>query len=254
MLVERYTDVASVAIDQSGLREAELARRVAEAASQNKSEFVAALSHDIRAPLQTIVGLTEMLRSVDMPAERRQQALDLVARAAGHITDLVDDVLDLARIEAGALPMRMSEVDIGDLLAEVGGLLSPLAQPKGVDVEVCASDATVRADSRRLRQVLMNLATNAVLHNDDDGWVRLSAVESDVAVVITVSDAGPGIPADRLDRLFVPFDRLGADDRDTPGSGLGLPLALRLTEAMGGSLTIHSQQGTGTTAEVRLPR
>lgn len=253
LLVERYTHVTSIAIDQAALMEAEVARRAAEVASQNKSEFVAALSHDIRTPLQAIAGLTEMLRSVDMPAERRQTALDLMTKAARHITELVDDVLDLARIEAGSLPLRLSDIDLDPLLEEVRDVVAALAADREIDVAVEASGLHVRADPRRLRQILINLATNAVLHNDSGGRAWLTAHGDAQGVVIKVRDSGPGIPPERLERLFVPFDRLGVDDRDVPGAGLGLALAKALTEAMGGSLAVDSAPGEGTAVSVTLP-
>ncbi len=253
-LVERYTHVTSIAIDQAALLEAEVARRAAEVASQNKSEFVAALSHDIRTPLQAIAGLTEMLRSVDMPAERRQTALDLMTKAAQHITELVDDVLDLARIEAGSLPIRHADVDVDALLNEVCDVIAPLAKTRDVAVMAVLGGLHLQADPRRLRQILINLMTNAVVHNVPGGTARLSAIDADGDTVLVVEDTGRGIPADRLDRLFVPFDRLDVDDREVPGAGLGLALVKALTEAMGGVLEVESTVGTGTRMSVRLPR
>ncbi len=254
VLVERFTHVASIAIDQSILLEAEVARRSAEAASRNKSEFVAALSHDIRTPMQAIIGMTEMLRSVDMPAERRQTALDMMMKAAQHVTDLVDDVLDLSRIEAGSLPIRQADVDVDAVLAEVRDVSMPLADLREVTVVAVPSGLHVQADPRRLRQVLLNLVTNAVVHNVPGGTARLSAMEATDDIVLVVEDTGRGIPADRLDRLFVPFDRLDVDDREVPGAGLGLALVKALTEAMGGVLEVESTVGTGTRMSVRLPR
>lgn len=253
-LVRQYTHIASVAIDQSRLLEAEVARRAAELANRNKSEFVAGLSHEIRTPLQTIIGMTEMLRSVDMPNDRRQLALDLMARAGQHVTELVNDVLDLARIEAGSLPIRLEDIAVRPLLEEMRDLLRPMSASRDITVEVGPCDVVVRADGRRLRQVLINLVTNAVIHNVPAGSARLSARADGDGVVIVIEDSGPGIDPDRLDRIFIPFDRLGADDAGTTGSGLGMALSLALVRGMGGRLTVTSTPSEGTTVEVSLPQ
>lgn len=252
-LVSSYTHIASVTIDQARLLEAEVARRAAELANRNKSEFVAGLSHEIRTPLQTIVGMTEMLRSVDMPGERRQHALDLMARAGHHVTELVNDVLDLARIEAGSLPLRLEDVQVIPLLEEACDLIAPMAASQEVTVHVMATHAVVRADVRRLRQVLVNLVSNAVVHNIPGGSAWLSASTEGDRVGISIRDSGPGIHPDRLDRLFVPFDRLDAEEGGSTGSGLGMALSLALTQGMGGQLTVSSAPKTGTTVRVVLP-
>jgi signal transduction histidine kinase len=176
-----------------------------------------------------------------------------MARAASHITELVDDVLDLSRIEAGSLPLRLSDVDVEPLLREVRDIVEPVARERSVSVDVVPGSAVVRADPRRLRQVLINLLTNAAIHNTAGGHARLETSQDGADVAISLTDDGPGIPRERLDRLFVPFERLGADDRDVPGAGLGLPLALALTEAMSGTLVVDTAVGRGTTVTVRLP-
>lgn len=235
-------------------REAEVARRVAESASRNKSDFVAAMSHDIRTPLQAIAGFTEMLRSMDLPAERRQTALEHIGHATSHITDLVNDVLDIARIEAGSLPVRLSDVDLDRLLREVLDIVGPLAEERSVSLRYTRTIANVQADDRRLRQVLINLLTNGIVYNWPQGLVTVVVEPAESDVAIRVVNTGPGIPTDMVDRLFVPFDRLGADERGVPGVGLGLTLALGLTEAMGGTLRLTSRPDEGATVELQLPR
>lgn len=235
-------------------REAEVARKVAESASRNKSDFVAAMSHDIRTPLQSIAGFTEMLRTMDLSPERRQTALEHIASATAHITDLVNDVLDIARIEAGSLPMRITDVPLDQAIREVLDIVAPLAESRSVSMGATRTAARVQADERRLRQVLLNLVTNAITYNHPQGTVAIDIDPGADEVAIRISNTGQGIPADRLDRLFVPFDRLGAEETGEPGVGLGLSLALGLTEAMGGSLTVDSDPGEGTTVTVVLRR
>lgn len=239
--------------DRRARREAEVARAAAEAASQAKSEFVAALNHELRTPLQAITGFTELLRTLDLPPDRRQAALEHIGAATGHVLSMVDDLLDIAKIEADALPIRLEPVELGGLLDEVLALLAPLAAAHDVTLRPGPSGpGTVRADCRRLRQVLINLVTNAVRYNRAGGWVEVAAEDGAATVTVTVRDSGPGIPAEMMTRLFTPFDRLGAEHSAEPGAGLGLVVARALTQAMGGTLELRNAE-TGTVAAVSLP-
>lgn len=247
-------------------REAEVARAAAEAASQAKSEFVAALNHELRTPLQAITGFTELLRTLDLPPDRRQAALEHIDAATGHVLSMADDLLDIAKIEAGALPVHIEPVELDGLVDEVLALLAPLAaeyqvalRRAGLAGPRLAGRCPVRADRRRLRQVLINLVTNGVRYNHAGGWVEVGAAASEAGdagaptVTVAVRDSGPGIPAEMRSRLFTPFDRLGAERSAEPGAGLGLVVARALTQAMGGTLEIGSAAEAGTSAEVTLP-
>jgi len=252
-------------------REAEVARAAAEAASRAKSEFVAALNHELRTPLQAITGFTELLRTLDLPPDRRQTALEHIDAAAGHVLSMADDLLDIAKIEADALPIRVEPVELCGLLEEVLALLAPLAaahdvilRPPVLASTVLAGRGAVRADRRRLRQVLINLVTNGVRYNRAGGWVEIGAAYSMAGdsgagdsgastVTVAVRDSGRGIPAEMMSRLFTPFDRLGAECSAEPGAGLGLVVARALTQAMDGTLEIRTAAETGTTAEITLP-
>jgi PAS domain S-box-containing protein len=236
--------------------EAEVARAAAEAASRAKSEFVAALNHELRTPLQAITGFTELLRTLDLPPDRRQAALEHIGAATEHVLAMVDDLLDIAKIEADALPILVEPVELGGLLDEVLALLAPLAAERDVILRpaVPAGRDAVLADRRRLRQVLINLVTNGVRYNRAGGWVEVGAAESGPsAVTVAVRDSGRGIPAAMMSRLFTPFDRLGGECSGEPGAGLGLVVARALTQAMGGTLEIRSTAEVGTTAEITLP-
>jgi PAS domain S-box-containing protein len=237
-------------------REAEVARAAAEAASRAKSEFVAALNHELRTPLQAITGFTELLRTLNLPPDRRQAALEHIGAATEHVLSMVDDLLDIAKIEADALPIRVEPVELCGLLDEVLALLAPLAAERNVILRpaVYAGRDAVRTDRRRLRQVLINLITNGVRYNCAGGWVEVGVKDSGASMVtVAVRDSGRGIPAEMMSRLFTPFDRLGAECSAEPGAGLGLVVARALTEAMGGTLEIRSAAEVGTTAEITLP-
>jgi signal transduction histidine kinase len=246
--------------DRAARREAELAARVAEDASRAKSVLLSTLSHELRTPLQAIVGFAELLGTLDLPPARREAALGHIDAAAHHVLDLVGDVLDLARLEARALPLAPGRVDLAALVREVLDLLEPLAARRGIRLGTDlpgAGGPAACADPRRVRQVLINLVTNGVRHNHVDGWVRVDAwgeAGADGEVVLTVSDGGPGIPASLAHRLFEPFAQLdGGPADDAGGTGLGLALVRGLVEAMAGTVTVGSTPGAGTTATVRLP-
>ena len=234
--------------------EADLARNAAEAANRAKTDFVSALGHELRTPLQAITGFTELLGTLDLDGERRAAALNHITAAAGHILTMVNEVLDVARIEARALPLTLGDVALQPVVAGVLAMVQPLAAAQRVTLQMSAggSPAHVHADERRVTQVLVNLVTNAIRYNRSDGTVLVGWTVDDEHVLISVRDSGPGIAAEYLGRLFTPFDRLGRDSEE--GVGLGLPLARGLTEAMGGRLTVDSEVAVGTTVTVALPR
>lgn len=262
-LVRRFTHLASIAVAHDGAareREArhvaELARQTAERANHAKSQFVTALSHELRTPLQSIAGFTESLRTLDLSPDRRRQALDGISNASTHILSIVDDVLDLARVEAGAMPIGLETVDAAAVARATVALTQPLAEARRVGVECVGRAVDVVADRRRLQQVLLNLVSNALRFSSPDATVTIR-IEPDSGrrpglASIHVIDQGPGIPDDLLGRLFVPFDRLGADAGREGGAGLGLVLAKRLTEAMGGALDLDSTVGVGTHVTIAL--
>ena len=257
-LVERFSHLASIAIDHERLfgarRDAEVARGAAESASQAKSAFLTALSHELRTPLQAIGGFTELLGTLPLSEDRRAAALAHIQGATAHIAALVDDVLDIAKVEAGALSLQLTDVDVATVAQDVLDLLGPLAAERGITLRRCWPAAgTIRADERRLRQVLINLVTNAVRYNRPAGTVKVALEPHGTMMAIRVTDTGPGIPATELHRLFVPFDRLGAENGAEQGAGLGLALARGLVEAMGGELTVDSRPDAGSTFTVRLP-
>ena len=232
---------------------AELARQAAEAANLAKTDFISALGHELRTPLQAITGFTELLGTLELDEERRAAALTHITDAAGHILSMVNDVLDVARIEARALPLSITDVRLRPVVDGVLAMVEPLASAERVTLHTTSTGGSVlvQADERRLRQVLLNLVTNAIRYNRADGAVHIDWRVEHGQVRITVRDSGPGIPAEQLDRVFTPFDRLGRDSEE--GVGLGLPLARGLTEAMGGTLHVQSEAGLGTTVTMVLP-
>ena len=258
-LVRRFTHLTSLAVEhdraareREARHEADLARQSAERANRAKSQFVTALSHELRTPLQSITGFAENLQTLDLSPDQRRVALERIGGAAAHILSIVDDVLDLARVEADAMPIEVTDIDVGQVIEASMGLIEPLAARRDIDVDRSGPTVAVRADQRRLQQVVLNLLSNAVRFSPPGSLILVEVEPAPDVVRIHIVDQGPGIPPELLARLFVPFDRLGADAGREGGAGLGLVLARRLTEAMGGSLDLHSIVGAGTHAVVTL--
>lgn len=233
-------------------READVARRTAEENSRAKSELLTTVSHEVRTPLQAITGFAEQLTTLDLDDVRRREALDGITTAAGHVMELVTDVLDLCRVESRALPIAAEDVPVAELFKEVCEVLRSTAHQRGASLTADAGDVTVHADPLRLRQVLLNLVGNALRHGHRGGRVEVLAARSGSRTVIEVRDDGPGIPQPFLPHLFDPVSRAP----DTPGAdgyGLGLSLAHALVGAMDGTLAVRSTGPAGTIMSVDLP-
>jgi signal transduction histidine kinase/CheY-like chemotaxis protein len=228
----------------------------ADEANLAKSEFLSRMSHELRTPLNAIIGYGQVLE-LQLHDHRRREDVEHILRAGRHLLALINDVLDISRIEAGELPLSAEPVPIAEAVEEVLGLVAPTAEQRGVhlgaDMSGLPDGAHVYADRRLLTQVLLNLLSNAVKYNRDDGSVDVTFETSEDGRIRTlVADTGHGIPAGKLGRLFEPFDRLGAEYTQVEGTGLGLALSKRLVEAMDGSLDVHSVPGHGTTFIVEL--
>ncbi|EJZ19921.1 HAMP domain-containing sensor histidine kinase, partial [Rhizobium sp. Pop5] len=223
-------------------------------ASNAKSEFLSRMSHELRTPLNSVLGFAQLLEmDVDDPESRESVAQ--ILRAGRHLLSLIDEVLDMARIEAGRMDLAVEAQPVAEVIEEAVALAKPLCGKQQIRIEVIEAepDLMVLADRRRLLQVLLNLLSNAVKYNRPQGSVTVSYRALDDRIRIEVSDTGPGIPAERVARLFTPFDRLGAERISQEGTGLGLALSKHLIDAMGGTLGFSNRKG-GATFHVDLPR
>jgi len=248
------TDVTEQKRAASELR---VAKEEAERANQAKSEFLSRMSHELRTPLNAILGFGQLLEMRELEEEERDSVKEII-KGGKHLLELINEVLEISRIEAGKLAISPEAVPVHDLVAESMSLIRPLAEPAGLTLryeEAGCEGQHVFGDLQRLKQVLLNLLSNAVKYNVEGGSVRLwcgSGPEDTLR--ISVSDTGRGIPADRLDLLFEPFERLGVEQTHPEGTGLGLALSKRLVEAMGGAIGMTSTVGEGSVFWIDLQR
>ena len=225
-----------------------------ETSFEQQVRFTADASHELRTPLSVFLAHIELAMSRPRTAEEYREALTTCGRAAGRMKSLVDDLLTLARADAGRLALKATRVDLGAIAEECAGLLETLAARRGIRVEVATAPAELSADPDRLAQVATNLIANAILHNRPGGRVKVSTASEESEVVLTVADTGVGISEVDLPLLFDRFYRVNsARSREHGGSGLGLAICRSIVEAHGGRIAVESRLGAGTTVTVRLP-
>jgi PAS domain S-box-containing protein len=235
--------------------QAQLAQSEAERANRAKSEFLSRMSHELRTPLNAILGFGQLLE-LDALSPRAEQQVGQILKGGRHLLDLINEVLDIARVESGALSLAPEAVNLREVACEALDLVRPLASERGITLEDIECDASlvVLADRRRVKQILLNLLSNAVKYNRQNGQVWLGCrVEGPAFLELEVRDTGEGLSLSELERLFVPFERLGAEARGVEGTGIGLAISRRLAEAMNGTLTARSEVGGGSTFSLRLP-
>lgn len=250
--------IVGYALDITSRKETEealrLAKREADAANQAKNEFLSRMSHELRTPLNAVLGFGQLLELDDLSEEQRA-SVGHIMRAGRHLLDLINEVLDISRIEAGQFAVSLEPVPLREVAREAADLIRPLAAELGVHVECrVAEDGHVLADRKRLGQVLLNLGSNAVKYNRAGGsvWITTAAAAEGRRRIL-VADTGPGIDPAMLPRLFRPFERLSTGPTAIEGTGLGLALSKRLVDAMGGAIGVDSRPGEGSTFWVELP-
>ena len=237
------------------------AKESAELANRAKTEFLANMSHELRTPLNAVIGFSEIMESELLgplgSAQYKSYAAD-IHESAQHLLTLINDILDVAKIEAGAHELRDEEVDPTDVVSAVERLIAERAKRAGLHLTIVLPDGLphLKADERKLKQVLLNLMSNAIKFTPEGGTVELTACRAgDGSFVFEVSDTGIGIAAEDIPRAFAPFEQVDSRlSRQFEGTGLGLPLSEGFVKLHGGSLELKSRPGVGTRAIVTLPR
>ena len=225
-------------------------------ATQAKNSFLSSTSHELRTPLNSILGFAQLLEMSELSADD-SDGVERILGAGRHLLTLINELIDIARIESGDLSLSLEPVLVRPLIEETGQLMAPLAAERSIQIiQECTHPAlTVRADRQRFAQVLVNLVSNAVKYNRQGGTITISCREDNASQAsIVVSDTGPGISPENIERIFVPFERLGAEQTTVEGTGIGLPLARALANAMHGELTASSVAGQGAAFTLTLPR
>jgi PAS domain S-box-containing protein len=248
-------DVTERRLAESALR----AKETAERANQAKTEFLSRMSHELRTPLNAILGFTQILeldQQHPLAAAQRDRVRH-IKEAGWHLLALIDEILDLSRIESGKAKLALAAVPLAEVIDECVTLVAPDAAKRGIDITVQRSadvPAAAWADRTRLKQVLLNLLSNAVKYNRERGSVRVTlGADADGNALIAVRDTGHGLSARQIDQLFQPFNRLGLESAPIQGTGIGLALSLKLIERMGGRLEVSSELQVGTEFRVTLP-
>jgi len=228
----------------------------AAAADLAKSQFLSRVSHELRTPLNAILGFSQLMElESTLSAQQRGWVLQVLS-SGRHLLALMDDILDLSSVQTGQFPLHPVSNDLHATVHEARAMLGKAAQEADVTVHnhvPTGTSAWVRADAKRLQQIVSNLLSNAIKYNRRGGWVKVNAQREGPLVALSVSDSGQGLDATQMARLFNPFERVGAQRGPVAGTGLGLALTREFAQAMGGNVGVTSQVGVGSTFVVRLP-
>jgi len=232
------------------------AKESAIAANQAKSEFLANMSHELRTPLNAIIGFSELMEmGVPAPlAGEQKEAVSHILNSGRHLLNLINEILDLARIESGKITLCIDKLNLPPLIDEVANLVMPSAKERRIAWYTQEyAQLYVNADKVRLRQTLLNLLSNAVKYNREGGSINIRYLLADKQARILITDTGHGIPVEQQSKLFQPFQRLGAENSQIEGTGIGLYIAKKLIEDMGGAIGVESRENIGSTFWIELP-
>lgn len=251
------TSIIDITERKKAEEEIKNAKTEAERANLAKSEFLSRMSHELRTPLNSILGFTQLMNMGELNPTHKK-GVDHIMKSGKHLLNLINEVLDLSRIEAGELSISIEPVELNGIILETLDVIHPLAVENNVKIEfanVGTQQLFVKADQQKLKQVLLNLINNAVKYNSKGGLVTIEAANvKNEKIRISVTDTGEGIAEEELHKLFTPFQRIGTEISIIEGTGLGLAVSKKLMEAMSGSIGVESEAGTGSTFWIELPQ
>jgi signal transduction histidine kinase/CheY-like chemotaxis protein len=257
--VQQFITAVSAALDRARLiqRLKETNKQLIEA-NKHKSVFLANMSHELRTPLNAILGFSELLidaKNGQFPPDTRVRFLEQINTSGKHLLGLINDILDLSKIEAGQMDLRLQAVRVGEVVEQVVSTVEPLVAQKRIHIKVEAAEAgEILADSGKLKQMLLNLVSNAIKFTPDDGNIAIKAIRGSDGVEIAVTDSGIGIAAQDQSRIFKEFQQVDSGvGRRQPGTGLGLTLTRRFAHLHGGDVHVVSEVGKGSTFTIDLP-
>jgi signal transduction histidine kinase/CheY-like chemotaxis protein len=230
-----------------------VARDAAVMASKSKSEFLSSMSHELRTPLNAIIGFSQLLEMEEL-TETQSDSVKEIHTAGKHLLDLINEVLDLARIEAGRMSVNLDEVELESVIQEIKAMTAPIAERHGITMSFTENvNLVVMSDRTRLKQVLLNLLSNAIKYNRQNGSVDVFVEQINDQVRISVKDTGKGIAGDQREALFEPFNRLGAEGSEIEGTGIGMMVTRQFVELMNGRIDFESELGVGSVFWIELP-
>lgn len=237
--------------------ELRLATNLAEKANQAKSDFMRSMNHELRTPLNAIMGFSQILLLADNMTTEQSEQLTEINHAGKHMLKLINDMQDISRIESGQVELQIETISLAEILHDCLAFTSPLADKRHIKIELLDSvfnDCFVHADKTRLKQVILNLLTNAIKYNTENGSVSIHCSQTgDRHIRISITDTGQGFTTEQLAMLYQPFNRLGAENTEIEGTGIGLAISKKLIEIMDGDIRVETNPGFGSTFSIDLP-
>ncbi|PCJ40808.1 MAG: hypothetical protein COA71_09395 [SAR86 cluster bacterium] len=230
------------------------AKESAERSNKSKSEFLSHMTHELRTPLNAVLGFTEVLNSDPNIVDDNRDSLNEIISASNHLLCLINEILDMSRIEHGELKLFCEKINTSELISECISLVKPLANKKNIQLLQQPSAVSLIKDRVRLKQVLLNLLSNAIKYNKSNGQVLVNTSKpSPTKIQIEIIDSGKGMPSEMLSTIFNPFERLGIEDRQVEGTGIGLMITRQLVKLMGGNISVISEPKCGSVFTVEFP-